>query len=147
MDAGFWLGSSEAARAVMALMREREGLTTEELVALDRAERDLAELQTMLRGRMRARELGATPCPVCSGDSCVSHRQAIDTSQPRVWCQVCGYEMGPEALGVTDRVLPRSRYVQVEEALVRAWNARYEASAPGELLEDAEDAGYREVDG
>ena len=128
-DGEYWLGVSDAVRKLVSLMRDNsEGITTEERVMLDEADRMVGQMQVSLRSRMRAAHLGAKPCPECSGDACAASVTDFDTSIPVIRCQVCGFEMDPACLGVTEKVLPRGKYEQVEAALVKAWNARYDAS-------------------
>lgn len=128
-DGGYWMGASDAVRRLVSMMRENsEGITTEERVMLDEADRMVGQMQISLRARLRAADLGARPCPECSGDACALSVMDFDTSYPVIRCQVCGFELDPKCLGVQEKVLPKGKYGQVEAALVKAWNARYEAS-------------------
>lgn len=135
-DGGYWMGASDAVRRLVSMMRENaEGITTEERVMLDEADRMIGQMQVSLRARLRAASLGARPCPECSGDACAASVTDFDVSLPVIRCQVCGYEMDPRCLGVMESTLPRGKYEQVEKALVKAWNARYEASVRRETDE------------
>lgn len=128
-DCVYWVGSAQALRAMMQTMRLRsEGATTEEKVMLDEMDRMAGALESTLRARMRAMRLGAKPCSECMGDPLSVNDADLGASLPGLRCQVCGWSMTPAALGITDAFLPKGRFEQVEAALVKAWNARYDAS-------------------
>lgn len=138
-DDGYWLDAVDIIRGVIDAMRHRQcDATTEERVALDECDRRLAQIDVMTRARRRAASMGALPCWVCGGSPMVSSETGFDVWRPVVSCQVCGTEMGPDVLGVTDRVLPADRFASVERALVKAWNAKAEA-APSEPTGDERD--------
>lgn len=121
-------------RLINGMREDCEGITSEERVALDDCSRRLSEVGKMIRWRQRAKALGANPCPECGGDTMVCIETGIDLWRPYVECQVCGARIKASDLGVMDSVLPNNKFLKVEDAMVKAWNAR-----GGERIEEDRD--------
>lgn len=120
-----WMITLDNIESLMRAMREdSEGMSSEERVALDTCSRRLTTLWKMIRGRAHARELGAIKCAECGGDAMLLCEHGMDTWRPYIECQVCGSGIKTTDLGILEAILPANKYLIVEEALVKAWNAR-----------------------
>lgn len=118
-----WCVTIDNARAVLDCARRADGATTEERVLLDDADRRLHRLQTMIRGRARAQELEALPCPVCRGLPYIGDESWTDMTRPEIVCETCGERLTSRDIGIREAVLSVRRYTAAEIALVGAWNS------------------------
>lgn len=120
-----WQCTLDNIESLIGVMRaDCEGLTSEERVTLDDCSRRMAELGRMVNSRLRAKALGIEPCPKCGGDAMACIESGVDVCRPYIECQVCGMRLNAPDLGVTDMSIPSARFIKVEEAMAKAWNAQ-----------------------